>query len=56
MIDQYKCEVCQERRGSWQDHSKCSKILQAQYRDKERRPKPVHEGTIRMYMALYQRF
>lgn len=55
-MDQYKCEICSERRGAGKDHSKCSRTLQAKYKDKERQPKPVHEGVIRMYKSIYQRF
>jgi hypothetical protein len=52
----YICEVCLELKGASKDHSRCSRILQVKYRDKDRRPRPPHLGIIKAYKSLYERF
>ena len=52
----YVCEICAELKGAGKDHSRCSKILQVKYRDKDRSPRPPHLGIIKAYKSLYERF
>lgn len=52
----YVCEVCSELKGAGKDHSRCSRILQIKYRNKDRSPRPPHLGTIKAYKSLYVRF
>lgn len=55
-LNKYTCEVCKKRRGIGFNHFKCSKILQERYRDASPVPQPVHNGVIKAYKSVYERF
>ena len=56
ILNPYDCEVCKKRKGLGTNHYKCSKILQAKYRDATPAPKPSHTGVIKAYKSVYERF